>query len=209
MRPTFDHGIFGGRHNDLFRPGPNISLNACVGRNGGRATFERYSWGYFDAAARLTESIYADSFGVDGLIYPLVLLYRHGIETALKHLARRLSVLNARPSMMKKTHRLLDNWSLVRGDLAKLGAERQELDKAEKLLKQFVEFDANGEVFRYPEAQDESPHLDETSLINVQVFAEQMAWLASFLGGSCSWVEHHIDLQCEQRSYESGYGNEW
>src|SRR5260370_40503806 len=75
-------------HNSLFRSGPNFRLNACVGRNGGRAGFDRYARGYFEAGARLVKSLQDNPFGVDLLIYPLVMNYRHGIEAALKHIAK-------------------------------------------------------------------------------------------------------------------------
>lgn len=48
---TFDLGPFGSKHNSMFCPGPNMHLNACVGKNGGPAGFDRYASGYFEAGA--------------------------------------------------------------------------------------------------------------------------------------------------------------
>src|SRR5262245_9827146 len=98
-------------HNSLFCPGPNWKLNACVGRNGGPAGFERYARGYFEAGARLVKSLQEDPRGVDLVIYPLVMNYRHGIEAALKHIARVLPALcDVTREGKRKTpnHKLMD-----------------------------------------------------------------------------------------------------
>lgn len=67
----------------LFSPGRNMQLNACVGKNGGPAGVDRYASGYFEAGARLVKSLQDEPSRVDCVIYPLVMVNRHGIETAL------------------------------------------------------------------------------------------------------------------------------
>jgi len=51
----------GDQHNDLFRPGPNWKLNACVGWNGRPADFYRMAAGFFEAGKRLVDSLAEDS----------------------------------------------------------------------------------------------------------------------------------------------------
>jgi hypothetical protein len=188
---------FGQKHNNLFGPGPNIHLNACVGRNGGPADFYRYAFGYFDAGDRLVRSLQEDPALVDCVIYPLVHLYRHGIETVLKHLGRQLPFLCGDTAEIKLTHKLLDNWVLVRPYLQQLGADAETLDRVGEKLQEIVEIDPNGETFRYPEAIDGTLHLQDTSLINVEVFAEEMEWLASFFKDVCYHAEDLFDAKCE------------
>ncbi|HXT60559.1 MAG TPA: hypothetical protein VN699_18095 [Pirellulales bacterium] len=202
-KPVFDHGGFGKKHNSLFSPGPQMRLNACVGKNGGPAGFDRYATGYFEAGARLVASLQADSRSVDCVIYPLVMVYRHGIETALKHLSRVLPPLCDEAAEPKLTHNLLDNWKIVRRCLTEMEEGDQILDRVEFLLKEFVEIDPRGETFRYPEGTNGSLLLQDTSLINVEVFVAGMAFITQYLEGACCWADHLQEvmaegMQCQQ-----------
>jgi hypothetical protein len=194
---------FGEGHNSLFRPGPNFLLNACVGRNGGWAGFDRLARGYFEAGARLVRSLQDDPRGVDLVIYPLVMNYRHGIESALKHMAKVLPALCDEPpeskAKKKPNHKLMDDWNLVRHLLAKVEVNEEELEQVESTLKEMVEIDPNGTNFRYPKALDGTVSLEDTTLINVEVFGERMAHLAEFLENCWEWVDH---LYAEKREYE-------
>ena len=199
---VFDHGAFGSKHNGLFSPGPNMKLNACVGKNGGPADFNRYACGYFEAGARLVASLQEDSRRVDCVIYPLVMIYRHSVEVALKHLTRVLPQLCDETGEPKLTHHLLDNWKTVRRLLSKLEEGDEVLDRVESLLKDFIEIDPRGETFRYPEGKDGALLLQDTSLINVEVFGEGMAFIAEYLEGACYWAERLKEqmtegLQCQ------------
>jgi hypothetical protein len=166
-------------HNNLFCSGPNWKLNACVGRNGGRAGFDRYARGYFEAGARLVRSLQDDPIGVDIVIYPLVMNYRHGIEAALKYLAKVLpTICDESPegkATHKPNHRLMDDWKLVRPLLARVEVEERELEEVESTLKELVEIDPNGTSFRFPKALDGTPSLQDITLINVEVFGQSMA----------------------------------
>lgn len=199
---TLDHGPFGRKHNSLFRPGQNMRLNACVGKNGGPAGFDRYASGYFEAGARLVASLKENSASVDCLIYPLVMLYRHGIETTLKHLVRILPLICDKEAEVKLTHNLLDNWIIVRRFLSELDAGEEGLDDVEALLKDFVEIDPRGETFRYPEDTRRNRLLQDTSLINVEVFGEGMALVAMYLEGSCYWADQLEEAKAEALRWE-------
>jgi hypothetical protein len=195
----FPHG-YGKKQNDLFAPGPNIRLNACVGWNGGPADFCRYSSGYFLAGQRLVESVENDSMRcVDLLVYPIVMVYRHGVETALKYLRRRLPVLFVEPTEFKLDHDIKVKWKAVRGYLERLkgSAGPGELNKIEKAINNLVELDPNGMVFRYPEDKAGAMHLEETHIINVRVFADGMKPLCDFLENCCGWVDDLIDQHQE------------
>ncbi|WP_254508979.1 hypothetical protein [Anatilimnocola floriformis] len=201
-KATFDHGPFGTKHNSLFRPGPAMRLNACVGRNREPAGFDRYASGYFEAGARLVASLKENSVSVDSLIYPLVMLYRHGIETALKHLVRVLPSLCDDDAEVKLTHNLIDNWKIARRYLAELDAGDEGLDEVEAILKDFVELDPRGDAFRYPEDIKGKRLLQDTSLINVEVFGERMELVAKHLEGCCYWADHLEEAKAEGLRWE-------
>ncbi len=189
-KPVYEDA-FGNLHNSIFRPGRNFRLNACVGKNGGRAGFDRYARGYFEAGARLVKSLQDDPLEVDLVVYPLVMIYRHGAETALKHLGRVLPLVCDEPAAVKPNHKLLENWVIVRRCLEKLRENGAGLDQIEGLLKDLVQIDPNSTVFRYPEANDKArtPHLQDTSLINLEVFGEGMKVFADFFDGTCAWAD--------------------
>lgn len=187
---------YGKKQNDLFAPGPNIRLNACVGWNGGPADFSRYSAGYFLAGQRLVESVEREPMRcVDLMVYPIVMVYRHGVETALKYLRRRLPILFDDSTEFKLDHDILVNWKAVRAYLSRLdgSAEPSELDQIEKTLRDLVEFDPNGMVFRYPEDKEGTMHLEDTAIINVRIFADGMKPLGEFLENCSGWVDYLID----------------
>jgi hypothetical protein len=192
------------KHNRLFGPGPNGWLNACVGHNGGFPGFDRIASGYFEAGETLVKRLQQDRQGLDCLIYPLVQTYRHGIETMLKHLVLLLSRLRDESDRMQYTHRLIDNWGIVRKHLIALEVEESEFADVDRILADLVEIDATGETFRYPRARDGSRHLEETTHINVEVFAEGMAVLKRFFDGCYCWASEMLSQKVEMESYLAG-----
>ena len=163
--------------NDLFKSGPNFKLNACVGKNGGPYNFRDYSKGYFEAAQRIAASSFSTPHLIDVMIYPLVYLFRHGIELGLKHLAQKLPLIFDEKNQVHTTHRLLDNWLIVRRYLEQLpdgGNDPQPIQTVDRVLKDFVQLDPKGEAFRFPQSTDGQPYLDEVSVINIGVLAEAM-----------------------------------
>jgi hypothetical protein len=201
-KPVFDHGPFGKKHNNLFRPGPNMRLNACVGKNGGPAGFDRYANGFFAAGARLVASLKEDPRELDLIVYPLVVTYRHGVEVALKHLCQVLPGLCDEAADAKQTHKLLDNWKTVRRLLEGLGECCDDIKRVEAALKDIVELDPNGENFRYPLAKNGTRVLQDTSLINVEVFGAEMDFIARFFDGCCAWADHLWEGKRDQMAYE-------
>ena len=172
--------------NALFTGAQPIDLNACVGTNGGPYNLIDYARGYARATARLTESLKADSLWVDVVVYPLVFNARHASELYLKHHVHLLPHLYDEKLKPKGTHRLLDNWKLVRS-LVERGAELDDenpLDptgdlavETDRVLQDLVEVDPSGEAFRFPWARDQSRFLQDTNIINVRVFESAMQLL--------------------------------
>ncbi|NWJ40810.1 MAG: hypothetical protein HXX12_07545 [Geothrix sp.] len=171
--------------NDLFSVGSNYHLNACVGTNGGPYDFRDYAHGYFLAGKRLLESLRQDYSYVDTLVYPLTFLLRHAIELSLKGLARDLSTLHKTEGQIKLTHRLADNWAIVR-DMLQLDQDVFDEDRKlipflDKVLKDYLEFDPSGEVFRFPEDRNGALFLQDASIINVEVFGSILEEVAEII----------------------------
>jgi hypothetical protein len=193
------------RQNDIFRRGSDFRLNACVGTNGGLYDFSDYARGYFLAAENVLASLRQDSACVDILVYPLAFLFRHGIELSLKGLARELSELAGAKTNVKLTHKLSDNWSAVKQELVKRSShfdtENRLIQLVDQVLKDYLEFDPVGEVFRFPEDRGGNLFLQEARIINVEV-----------LGGALKQVADAFDywfyVVSAQKEYERECKNE-
>ena len=167
--------------NDLFRKGPNPSLNACVGCNGGPYNFDAYSLGYFEAGNRLMSTFAAEEDGeivinnshIDSLVYPIVYLFRHAIALGLKFLGESLPGIWNESLRIELTHRLIDNWNLVRPYLernAVFDPEQKLIEEINEILNQLVEIDPQGQTFRFPTSTRGEQHLRQVQHINLVVF---------------------------------------
>lgn len=161
------------KHNDLFRPDPGRShLNACVGLNGGPADFRTYADAYLRAGITLIKSCERHEQPVDLMIYPIAYNLRHGIELYLKHFCRTLPRLWESEEHAMASHKLLDNWATVKEYVSRdsyfsLGFDA--VDLVERIIKDVVEIDPSGEIFRFPYSKKHDLHLADQSLINVLV----------------------------------------
>jgi len=164
-------------YNSLFRPGPNSSLNACVGANGGPYDFGSYAEGFFEAGFQIVDAIKRGEWTTDILIYPAVFDFRHGVELYIKHLTILANRLLATGQRMALGHGVIENWcSLTQlfADIKNPHFDPLEIDIVKDILTDFVEIDATGQVFRYPEDKRGQPHLRQISVINVEVLADEM-----------------------------------
>ena len=174
------------RHNDLFGPASPASLNACVGTNGGSYDLRDYALGYFEAGSRIVSSLLSDPWMLDVVIYPLVFTCRHGIELSLKDLAGRLPLVWDDRSEVELTHNLSDNWAKINSYLKRekeFDPESMLVDQVDAILRDFLEIDRTGQVFRYPADLRGLKHLDgEVSVINLIVFGEAMQTVSQAFG---------------------------
>lgn len=154
-----------------------MRLNACVGRNGGPYTFYAYSRGYFHAGERLIRSVFSNQLSMDVLIYPIIFCFRHGIELAIKDLVIILPELWNQTNAIQLTHDLLDNWTLIKGYLSQepFPSNDSTPDDVEKVLTDLIALDPDGQTFRFPSARDGKLFLQDTAIINLEVFADAMS----------------------------------
>ena len=168
------------KQNSLFQGDPSrIRFNACVGKNGGPYDFYDYGNGYFKATKRLVESLEerTNRNPVDIMVYPIGYLFRHGIELNLKYFADVLPHLLSEKKALKFTHKLEDNFKLVKTYFIRIpyiSLDELKIERAEKILREFLEIDPSGEVFRFPKNKKGKSHLQNTTLINLLVLGEAM-----------------------------------
>lgn len=166
------------KENALFCGDPDYHhMNACVGRNGGPYRYDSYADGYLRAAIAIVSSAESYQNPVDIMVYPIAYCFRHSIELYLKHFCKFLPRLYGETDSPVLTHKLLDNWGTVKEYFLrdpKLTNGQASIDQFEAILKDFIEVDPSGEIFRFPENRSGEPHLMEYSLINVLVLKSAM-----------------------------------
>ena len=189
------------KSNDLFKGGENFHLNACVGNNGGPYDEMDYGAGFFRAGQIIVDGAKSRQGPVDILVYPATFSFRHGIELYFKFLFKALIKYNNSGREYKKSHSIDRYWVEIKEEICALPAEEfdvSELDDVDAIIRDFVEIDPTGQVFRYPEDLRGNAHLTELALINVEVLGDAMLQLHQRLEHWCYWI-----LELTQRRAEA------
>lgn len=174
---------------------PDWSNNACLNvRRGGNPI--AYTEGYRRGARLLVEHVMEQQRDQDYLVYPVIFLYRHHIELALKNLILHTLYLIDRPlTESEKRHLGRHRLDLLWQDLKPLlsaicqAAGWGELDTADiegidDYIRQLSEVDPDSFSFRYTHSKTGTPSLPaELRHINLRHFAEMLERLADFLDG--------------------------
>ena len=187
----------------LFGPGPDWQANACV--NFG-PTEVAYQSGFRQAAHYLAERVCDTRREQDFLIYPIVYLYRHHIELALKSLITLGNFLLDRQlsATEKRTlgqHDLADLWKLAgplfnsvgesSGDGALPPADVEGIDS---YIRQLHAHDPDGQRFRYAKTRKHASSLNpDLHNINIRDFAIALEKLADYLNALKSWFDQLAD----------------
>ena len=181
------------QQNDLFRGDlANSYLNACVGFNGGPYDDRTSADGYMRSGLVLIAAAEQYEEPVDILVYPIAYCFRHAIELYLKHFCKILPKLWSEKHMTAQTHVLLDNWATVQAYLRRdplFDPDNSAIAQTEKIIRDFVQIDPSGEIFRFPVGRKGNYHLEQTSLINVGVLKAAMIELSDLLSTWCNTAE--------------------
>jgi hypothetical protein len=200
----------------LFRPDAHWVTNACITHRGDQAWV--YGNGFRSAAQRLALQVCDAPSEQDFLIYPIVYLYRHHIELALKQTLTGASALLDRElskddNKALQGHGLSELWQVVRPLLDAVCEAvdnpvfpAKDLEGIDSYVRQLHEHDPDGQRFRYATTKIRNsagnrvngPSLDsELKLINIGVFAEAMEKLADYLQGIDIWFAGLLETQAE------------
>lgn len=149
-----------------------------------------YAAGYKDAADALVQALAHRKASLDSVIYPLVFLYRQGLELELKlilPLARRLV---GKKAVADHKHGLMALWSELRQHLEQLDPREddQELPAIEDFICQLDTVDPGSFAFRYPTTKKGEVSLPELRHVNVRHLSEIMDSVFMLLGGIHSWL---------------------
>lgn len=193
-----------GPHGDWWN---NAVLNRMTGEE-----WWVYAEGYARGAAVLVRHVVDGNRDLDFLVYPIVFLYRHHLELALKDLIHGASELLGRPCDTSNEHRLNVLWENAKPLLQAVWPEGDEetLVVVESRVSELAAVDKRSLSFRYPETNTGTPSLPlDLTHINIRTLGEVMAEIVEFLSacrlGISSMKEARDEYERDMRSeYEDG-----
>jgi len=167
----------------LFARGEDWHNNAMLGCT--HFPMDIYATGYKDAADELVHALTERRASLDSVIYPLVFLYRQGLELQLKlilPLARRLADTLAKGD---HSHGLMPMWKELRALLETLVPrdDDEEVPAMEDFIQQLDEVDPQSFAFRYPTNKKGQMSLPDLRHINVRHLSEIMDSVFLLLSG--------------------------
>lgn len=172
----------------LFIQGEDWHNNAMLGWT--HFPWDIYAAGYKDAADALVQALAERKASLDSVVYPLVFLYRQGLELQLKlilPLARRLA---SKDAVVDHKHGLMPLWNDLKLLLEQLEphGDYKDLTAIEDFIRQFDTIDPGSFAFRYPTTKKGEVSLPELRHINVRHLSEIMDSVFMLLCGIYSWL---------------------
>lgn len=194
----------------LFRDDlPDGYCNACLNSTWGDDD-HGYTEGYRRGARLLVEHVVEHQCNQDYLVYPIIFLYRHHIELALKNIIRRVPYLLDRQLTLPeesnlKKHQLDLLWQDLRPMINTVGAtagwgpfDPTELEGIDEHITQLSDMDPDSYAFRYTRSKKGAPTLPpDVKLINLRHFAEMIERLAGALEGLDTATSYLEDAKSE------------
>lgn len=163
--------------------------NACVGNNGNPG-YADYAEGFSSAANVLIEQVISGgglSLNVDSLIYPVCFNMRHSVELRLKGAIEELGYVASKKGKVLRfdlvgSHDIGNIWLFFKEQSESLDERYVELNKkVESTIGDLAEVDATGQVFRYPENNENQKHLTDVASINFFRIREKFSTLENGL----------------------------
>jgi hypothetical protein len=146
--------------------------------------WDLYEDGFKRAADALVEKAISEP-ATDNLLYPILALYRHFLELRLKSLLVKASTLCDEQILLNslKHHKILDYWTKLKPLLTKAGQtlNASQVSAAEKCIREFADWDDDGQSTRYPWDVSGNPSLEGLTYVNVRNLKTTMEKLEHFL----------------------------
>ena len=183
--------------------------NACL-RNGDEYAYRE---GYRRGAQILVRAVEETQSDQDLLVYPIVFLYRHHIELALKRVIKRAPYLIERALTKVESDHLVDHrldllWQdfkpMAKAITEAAGWEElpfEDVEGIDDYIRQLCEVDPRSYSLRYAHSKKGDPSLPETlTHINLRHFGELMERLANYLYGLEAATSHLEDSKQEMEA---------
>ena len=201
----------------LFRADlPDWRSNGCLNPSWGDARVG-YTEGYRRGARVLVQHVVENQRDQDYLVYPIIFLYRHHIELALKNLIMKAPFLVERSLSDSekghlKTHRLDLLWQDLKPmfvDICKVAGwnnlDSADVDGIDDYIRQLSGLDPYSYSFRYTHSKKGDPSLPQDVQVNLRNFAEMMERLADYLDALDAATDHLEEIKAEWQSENAQY----
>ncbi len=127
--------------------------------------------GFKDAADMVVKQTITNNTGQqDSVVYPIMFLYRHYLEIAIKNLIRKARSLGDTSEPLENDHKLKKLWEICSQQIKKnisSDFEKEHTDIA-RLIEQFCEVDPFSTAFRYPTDKNGWQSLSGITNIDIQ-----------------------------------------
>ncbi|HRE53683.1 MAG TPA: hypothetical protein PLP22_02680 [Candidatus Competibacter sp.] len=142
-----------------------------------------YIHGYKCAADSLVTQIIQTRSNQDILVFPIVFLYRHYLELALKYIIADGRKLLGEKGSFPTHHKIEHLWPLAKGILRKIwsGSEPKEVELIDHLIKELSIIDPDSMSFRYPENLEGKNSLPNIKHINLRHLGQTIDQVGDFL----------------------------
>jgi hypothetical protein len=191
---------------ELFSAEADWWHNACL--DPFYADWYAYTDGYRRAAGIIVNHAKLHRGDLDALIYPIIYLYRQYIELRLKNIILNGSQLIDEPCDFPKHHILIELWIQARKILEKVyrGDPKEDLNEAEKFIKQFSERDYKGDASRYPVDKQGNKSFPNLTHINIRKFSDKAEKIADLLDGASIGIDEYLAWKMDMDSeYRQGW----
>lgn len=183
---------------NIFGNGDELYGNARLGSEFN--SWNLYAYGFRRAAEILMKHVDDRHTSLDVIVFPIVFLYRHHLELAIKLIARDARLLLPdEPPPKKPEHRLQALWDEAkRLIILVLGVEPFGLEPIDGgVVVQFDAIDSRSTNFRYPEAFDGSKPLSHISNINLLTLRDSLDTAFDLLDGGHEMLRIELERRGE------------
>jgi len=156
-----------------------------------------YSQGYKDAADRLVEYAQTDSTSINLIVFPILFLYRHYIELALKEIILTATQYLKKEHSTINSHNLSQLWKETKKLIseADLNIPKDDIVAVENQISQFHELDKSSMTFRYPVDKQGNIFKNLSDYINIENVREILDGLHAWCFGLVCMLGEYEDVK--------------
>lgn len=186
----------------VFKEDTDWQNNACIGD--AQANWYVYVLGYKKAGDVLVKFAQSNPMYLDSIVYPIIFLYRHYLELAIKIIILRGSKLIGKNISHNNSHKLSTLWCLSKKILAEVfrGDKEPEFSKLDIVISEFDRLDSSSFEFRYPVNREGKPNHPDMSKINVRLLSDIFEDVERMMEFCTDAIEYKISINEEWQTIE-------
>lgn len=170
--------------NDTFNIAKPTWLNACAGENGAQ-DIETYAEAYRLAPQILLDKVIEQgklTELTDTLVFPIVFCIRHAVELQIKDSILKLNNIRSNRQIeqykVSGSHDIGIIWSFfIEQSLITDSRYQSLIDDITPYINDIAEIDPTGQVFRYPNDNEDNKHLVNTPIVNLALLKKRFTEL--------------------------------